>query len=499
MGHDARQLDAGRVVQDARDVEQAGQLGIGQAGAAAAAVDLDEDREGVAVRRRLGDRPGDGEIVGDDPQIDAAAAQLGDRRQLGGHDADAVEDVLEAALGEIACFGERRDGDAAVMALDRHAADLDRLRGLEVRPQHDAGLAQAVAHALEVAAQDRPVENEGGRRQVVDCLGGHGDDSSMPIENERKFVLKDDGELEQQLAQGAGRHAQLPAPGLSRRLGHAHPLHRGGRQEASRLHLQARRSTARWSRSRPTSARPTSSGCGRSGARRCRRRATRGPTAASTGTSISSRPTTAAPTLPWPKSRCRKTTARAAAAAAAPGRPSAGAGAGRRSALHLQAAGRPGACREAAGRHPQEGKDRVKIARIDSIRSRCRSPSAAVTGRGPAHLDDQQHPAGEGRDRHRHHRLGRGVLLRLHRCRARGPAQHGRAARDRPRCARHRQALATTCSRSCTCSAATASRSSPCRGSTSRCGTSPARRPTCRCIACWAAPARPACRPMPAC
>ena len=59
-------------MQDAGDVEQAGQLGIGQAGAAAAAVDLDEDREGVAVRRRLGDRPGDGEIVGDDAQIDAA-------------------------------------------------------------------------------------------------------------------------------------------------------------------------------------------------------------------------------------------------------------------------------------------------------------------------------------------------------------------------------------------------------------------------------------------
>ena len=72
MGHDARQLDAGRVVQDAGDVEQAGQLGLGQAGAAAAAVDLDEDREGVAVLGRIGDRLGDGEIVGDDAQVDAA-------------------------------------------------------------------------------------------------------------------------------------------------------------------------------------------------------------------------------------------------------------------------------------------------------------------------------------------------------------------------------------------------------------------------------------------
>ena len=65
MGHDARQLDAGRLVQDAGDVEQAGQLGAGQAGATGAAVDLDEDGEGVAVRGGLGDGPGDGEIVGD--------------------------------------------------------------------------------------------------------------------------------------------------------------------------------------------------------------------------------------------------------------------------------------------------------------------------------------------------------------------------------------------------------------------------------------------------
>ena len=173
MGHDARQLDARRVVQDAGDVQQAGQLGPGQAGAAAAAVDLDEDREGVAVLRRIGDRPGDGKIVGDDAQIDAAAAQLGDGRQLGRHDAHAIEDVLEAAVGEIARLGQGRDGDAPVMALDRHAADLDRFRRLEMRTQHDAGIAQPLAHALEVAAQDRPVENEGGRRQVVEGLGGH--------------------------------------------------------------------------------------------------------------------------------------------------------------------------------------------------------------------------------------------------------------------------------------------------------------------------------------
>ena len=44
-----------------------------------------------------------------------------------------------------------------------------------------------------------------------------------------------------------------------------------------------------------------------------------------------------------------------------------------------------------------------------------------------------------------------------------------------------------------------ASPSLPCRASTSRCGTSPARRPTCRSIVCWAACAATACRPTPAC
>jgi hypothetical protein len=63
-----------------------------------------------------------------------------------------------------------------VMALDGHAADLDRLGSLEVGPQHHTCMTQALAHALEVAAQDRPVENEGGGRQVVDCLCSHGSD-----------------------------------------------------------------------------------------------------------------------------------------------------------------------------------------------------------------------------------------------------------------------------------------------------------------------------------
>src|SRR6266540_4344371 len=106
------------------------------------------------------------------------------------------------------------------MAFNRHAADFDRFRGLEVRAQHDAGGTQPFAHALEVAAQDCPVENEGGGRQVIEGLGGHDGEISMPIENERKFVLKDDGDLERRLAERPGvtksflRQAYLDVSGM---------------------------------------------------------------------------------------------------------------------------------------------------------------------------------------------------------------------------------------------------------------------------------------------
>src|SRR5262249_45075157 len=58
---------------------------------------------------------------------------------------------------------------------------------------------------------------------------------------------------------------------------------------------------------------------------------------------------------------------RAAAPAGHSGEARAAAGAAQRPALHLQAAGRPPACRAAAGRGPQEGPRGVKIAAVESI------------------------------------------------------------------------------------------------------------------------------------
>ena len=128
---------------------------------------------------------------------------------------------------------------------------------------------------------------------------------------------------------------------------------------------------------------------------------------------------------------------------ARPGAARPAAGAAQRSALHLQAPVGSSTCGAAARRRAGEGSRRMKIAKIDSISVKVPFTfGGAPTGYGGAQLDDQQHPAGQGRDRHRHHRLGRGLLLRLHRRGEGGAAVDDRADRDRPRCARHREAVA---------------------------------------------------------
>ena len=89
----------------------------------------------------------------------------------------------------------------------------------------------------------------------------------------------------------------------------------------------------------------------------------------------------------------------------------------------------------------------MKIAKIDSIVVKVPFTfGKAPGGSGSPHRGDQQHPAGQGPDRHRHHRLGRRVLLRLHRCSARGalhstvaPIAIGRDARDIARLSRDLQ------------------------------------------------------------
>ena len=78
MGHHTGEFDTGCFVQHPTDIEQARQGGEGQACAPAAAVDLDEDGEGVAIDGRRRDGVRHGQVVGDDMQVHALAAQLGD-------------------------------------------------------------------------------------------------------------------------------------------------------------------------------------------------------------------------------------------------------------------------------------------------------------------------------------------------------------------------------------------------------------------------------------
>ena len=243
----------------------------------------------------------------------------------------------------------------------------------------------------------------------------------MPIENERKFVLLDDDGARAQLAQVTG----VPAASCGRPISTSRACASAAIEADARSDTSSptsARSTARWSRSRPTSApadferlwsqrretpaegallrgrRPLPLGCRFLQDRR--------------------RPDLLSP---WPRSRCRKTTR-------APPPPPAilaphvlAAGAGRRSALHRPSgwpiAAMPNDCSPTSGRRGRQHEDREHRQPFDQGAVHLRRRADRLRR---AQLDDQQHPAGAGRDRHRHHRLGRGLLLRLHRRRAGG-------------------------------------------------------------------------------
>ena len=105
-------------------------------------------------------------------------------------------------------------------------------------------------------------------------------DFSMPIENERKFVLDDDGELEAAACANARCDQEPVAPGLSRRVRACASA--PSRAAGTKRHVFTFKRRGRWpggrDRDRHQSCRfrpPVVANA----ARRCRRRATRGPTA----------------------------------------------------------------------------------------------------------------------------------------------------------------------------------------------------------------------------
>ena len=106
------------------------------------------------------------EAVDEEAELGRRSHQAGRARQLIRSDADGVLDVGYALGSEIFCLPKRRDGDAAMRRIDRHARRLDRLQSLHVRPKRDAQAMAFLDHPRAIALELGPVERERGRRNV---------------------------------------------------------------------------------------------------------------------------------------------------------------------------------------------------------------------------------------------------------------------------------------------------------------------------------------------
>ena len=187
----------------------------------------------------------------------------------------------------------------------------------------------------------------------------------MPIENERKFVLDDDGKLEQHLAGAPGvtrsflRQAYLDVSGLRIRsieadgkTQHIFTYKRevDGQVVEIETEISATDFDRLWTQRRET-------------LQKARYSWTDGRFHWDVDffKTDDGRTYFAMAEVEMPE-----TGHRAAAASATPGVPSPGGCAARRPAIHVQTDGGSGSCRAPACRHPPEGESRMKIARIDS-------------------------------------------------------------------------------------------------------------------------------------
>ena len=168
MGHDPGEGGAA-VLQHAADRDETAGIAGLNARAVAIAVDLDQHRKPVAGGARRG---GDGlravEVVEEDRQIGAAAAQIEHMIELVGRDADGVQDVLEAVADEILGFLEGRYRDRPRAALGHDAGHLDALGRLEVRAQMHAEARQTAAQTHDIGLHAVSVEQEAGCLQAVE-------------------------------------------------------------------------------------------------------------------------------------------------------------------------------------------------------------------------------------------------------------------------------------------------------------------------------------------
>lgn len=137
-------------------------------GAVAVGIDLDQDGHGVAARAGvLGHRFGLLQAVEDHRKISTVRPDGGDPRELRRGNADRVDHVAHAALGEVLRLVQSRDCGRALGGCHRDAGDVERLRGLQVRAERDAEVRNVRAHPFDVGAQPRFIEEQARRLQGV--------------------------------------------------------------------------------------------------------------------------------------------------------------------------------------------------------------------------------------------------------------------------------------------------------------------------------------------
>ena len=136
-----------------------------EAAPALADIHLDQRRHRARVR---GDGAGGVEVVGDDLHLGSGDVQLRHRVQLPGRDADGVDLVAPAALGEEARLRQGADGDRPVVGRGEagHVAALGRLQMRAKRHARMAG--DGRGHGGDVPPKHAEVEHQAGRGKVVE-------------------------------------------------------------------------------------------------------------------------------------------------------------------------------------------------------------------------------------------------------------------------------------------------------------------------------------------
>ena len=159
MRHHAREFRVGRAAEDARDREQDIRI-CGDPRAVLASVDLDQNAEAAAeFRAALRYGACDIDVVGHDGHLYAAGLQGRDAIELVRDDANRVLDIADAVRRKIFGLLERRYRDAAEVAIEHDARNIDRLGCLHVRPQSNAVACCGGGHATSVPAQLGQVEH----------------------------------------------------------------------------------------------------------------------------------------------------------------------------------------------------------------------------------------------------------------------------------------------------------------------------------------------------